>query len=47
MPSPDTPTPPRPAPKPAPRPAPKPAPRPPQFPPNREIRDGDRPRERR
>ena len=39
MPSPDTQTPQRPA--------PQPAPQPPQFPPNREIRDGDRPRERR
>ena len=29
------------------RPAPQPVPQPPQFPPNREIRDGDRPRERR
>ena len=39
MPSPDTQTPQQPA--------PQPAPQPPQFPPNREIRDGDRPRERR
>ena len=39
MPRPDTQTPQRPA--------PQPAPQPPQFPPNREIRDGDRPRERR
>ena len=29
------------------RPAPQPTPQPPQFPPNREIRDGDRPREHR
>ena len=38
---------PRPEPQTPQRPAPQPAPQPPQFPPNREIRDGDRPRERR
>ena len=44
MPRQDSQTPPQPAPQPATQ---NTTPQPPQFPPNREIRDGDRPRERR